>query len=72
MNEESIGRAAGILWKYLSETEKPVSVSALKKKFQKLKSDEVIAALGWLAREGKLSFLTEKRKMLVGLSKQVS
>lgn len=52
MNTEKIGEWAGSVWKALSETD----VLGLKqlKKITKLKDKEVFAAIGWLAREGKI------------------
>jgi len=52
MNTETIGSWAGLVWTALSETD----VLGLKqlKKITKLKDKEVFAAIGWLAREGKV------------------
>ena len=49
MNAEVIGTWAGQVWNALNE-----SVKGLKKA-TKLKEKELYAALGWLAREGKVS-----------------
>lgn len=56
MNTEKIGEWAGCVWTALSETE----VLGLKqlKKITKLKDKEVFAAIGWLAREGKVDIQT--------------
>lgn len=53
MNSEMIGGWAGQVWNALSEAD----VLGLKqlKKITKLKDKEVFAAIGWLAREGKVS-----------------
>lgn len=53
MNAEAIGAWAGLVWTALSEAD----VLGLKqlKKITKLKDKEVFAAIGWLAREGKVS-----------------
>lgn len=58
MNIESIGTWAGEVYKALENTE--VKVLSMKdlKKVTKLKKDELMAALGWLGREGKIA-LTE-------------
>lgn len=52
MNTETIGAWAGLVWNALNESD----VLGLKqlKKISKLKDKEVFAAIGWLAREGKV------------------
>lgn len=55
MTIESIGTNAGIVWKALSTSGK-MTIKELKK-VTKIKADKVLfAALGWLAKEGKLVF----------------
>ncbi|MDR1723819.1 MAG: winged helix-turn-helix domain-containing protein [Tannerella sp.] len=55
MTIDSIGTAAGVVWTALSTSGK-LSVKDLKKE-TKIKTDKVLfAALGWLAKEGKLVF----------------
>jgi hypothetical protein len=52
---EQIGTNAGLVWKALSEGNK-LNVKEVKK-VTKIKTDkDVFAALGWLAKEGKLAF----------------
>lgn len=68
MNVEAIGSWAGEVWKALDKA----NVLDMKqlKKMTKLKEKEVIAALGWLAREGKIAFEEsddEKKETLVRL-----
>ena len=53
MNAEVIGTWAGQVWNALNESGK-LTVTGLKKA-TKLKEKELYAALGWLAREGKVS-----------------
>ena len=53
MNAEVIGTWAGQVWNALNESGK-LTVKGLKKA-TKLKGKELYAALGWLAREGKVS-----------------
>lgn len=55
MNTELIGLNAGSVWGALNEAE---SLGAKQlKKVAKIKNDkELFAALGWLAREGKVKF----------------
>ena len=61
MNEERIGLAAGLLWERLRESgEDGLTLTSLKKA-SGYRPDEVVAALGWLAREGKLRFENGKR-----------
>lgn len=54
MNIEIIGNNAGLVWNALNE-KNGQTVKELKKS-AKIKTDKVLfAALGWLAREGKLN-----------------
>ena len=53
MNAEVIGTWAGQVWNALNESGK-LTVKGLKKA-PKLKEKELYSALGWLAREGKVS-----------------
>ena len=53
MNAEVIGTWAGQVWNALNESGN-LTVKGLKKA-TKLKEKELYAALGWLAREGKVS-----------------
>jgi hypothetical protein len=53
MNTETIGLNAGLIWNALNEGN-TLSVKQLRKA-TKLKDKEVFAALGWLAREGKVA-----------------
>lgn len=53
MNTEVIGTNAGTVWVALS-TADALGIKQLKK-ITKLKEKEVYAALGWLAREGKIN-----------------
>ena len=53
MNAEVIGTWAGQVWNALNESGK-LTVKGLKKA-TKRKEKELYAALGWLAREGKVS-----------------
>ena len=53
MNVEVIGSWAGRVWSALNESGK-LTVKAVKKA-TKLKEKDLYAALGWLAREGKIT-----------------
>lgn len=52
MNAEAIGSFAGLVWQALNEAD-TLGLKQLKK-ITKLKDKEVFAAIGWLAREGKI------------------
>lgn len=54
MNTELIGTWAGLVWNALNEAD--VLGTKQIKKMTKLKEKEICAALGWLAREGKVAF----------------
>ena len=49
-----IGNAAGVVWSYLDQQSKPVTLSTLKKEID-VPSTVLMMALGWLAREGNLN-----------------
>ena len=53
MNIETIGTNAGSVWAALNEAD-ALGVKQLKK-ITRLKDKEIFAALGWLAREGKIN-----------------
>ena len=57
MNTEVIGTWAGLVWNALNEKDVVVGLKQLKKE-TKLKDKEVFAAIGWLAREGKVDIQT--------------
>lgn len=57
MNTEIIGTHAGTVWVALNNAD-ALGLKQLKK-ITKLKDKEVYAALGWLAREGKISINTD-------------
>jgi len=57
MNIEAIGTNAGLVWQALT-TADAMTVKQLKKA-TKLKDKEVFAALGWLAREGKVNITAD-------------
>jgi hypothetical protein len=63
---EQIGTNAGLVWQALHEDGK-LSVKEVKK-LTKIKTEkEVFAALGWLAKEGKLAFEEADGEVLVSL-----
>lgn len=57
MNIEFIGTSAGSVWTALNEAD-ALGVKQLKK-ITKLKEKEIYAALGWLAREGKINIVSD-------------
>lgn len=69
MNVETIGTNAGAVWQALS-TADAMGVKQIKK-VTKLKDKEVFAALGWLAREGKVNIDTDpedEKELLISLA----
>ncbi|MBO5456157.1 MAG: winged helix-turn-helix domain-containing protein [Muribaculaceae bacterium] len=68
MNTETIGINAGSVWAALNEAQTLDSKQL--KKVAKLKNDkELYAALGWLAREGKVEFQPSEdgKELLISL-----
>lgn len=67
MNVETIGTWAGLVWNALNEAD-VLGVKQLKK-MTKLKDKEIFAALGWLARESKITIeeSAEDKEFLVAL-----
>ncbi len=64
MDANRIGEVAGVVWHQLGEKE--MSLSELKK-CGEATADEIVAAVGWLAREGKIRFETKGRRVLLSL-----
>lgn len=58
MDNLSIGNNAGIVWRMLYDNRNGLSFEALQEKTQ-LQTIDLAAAVGWLAREDKLQFLTD-------------
>lgn len=66
MNNEIIGSNAGLVWNAL--TAKNGQTIKELKKTTKIKTDKVLfAALGWLAREGKLNIVETEDDLVVTL-----
>lgn len=59
MNTDTIGYNAGAVWTALAAAE-AMGLKQLKK-VTKLKDKEVFAAMGWLAREGKIMMATDPK-----------
>jgi predicted ArsR family transcriptional regulator len=62
---EQIGDTAGVLWHYLND-HGPRTVSQLAKDVDAPR-DVIMQAVGWLAREGKVSIEEDRGKKTVGL-----
>lgn len=62
---EKIGNNAGVVWNALREG--ALEIKALKKE-TKLTEKDLYAALGWLAREGKVQFTEEGKDLFVSLN----
>lgn len=67
MNIESIGTWAGEIYKALENAETHALGLKGLKKATKLKKDEIMAALGWLGREGKIAIATNDEEIVVTL-----
>jgi hypothetical protein len=65
--EAEIGSAAGILWRYLNQYGE-ATLGRLKQG-TRLTDQLLLMGLGWLAREGKLSLVREKRALKVSLKR---
>ena len=65
MNVEIIGEWAGKTWTALNE-QGTLSMKGLKKA-TKLKEKELYAAIGWLAREGKLNINETEEEIVIAL-----
>ena len=57
MKKEQIGENAGIIWKIINDGITDKEIDRVLKE-SKLKKKEFYMALGWLARENKIDFLT--------------
>ena len=69
MNTETIGMYAGSVWVALNNAD-ALGVKQIKK-ITKLKDKEVFAALGWLAREGKIDILPDpedEKELIISLT----
>jgi len=66
MNVENFGQWAGAVWNALNEANGTLAAKAIKKA-TKLKDKELYAALGWLAREGKVSLEETEADVVVTL-----
>ncbi|MBD5201589.1 MAG: winged helix-turn-helix domain-containing protein [Bacteroidales bacterium] len=67
MNIESIGTWAGEVYKALESADTRILGLKQLKKATKLKKDELMAALGWLGREGKIVIDSNDEEIVVKL-----
>lgn len=67
MNIDSIGTWAGEVYKALENSETRTLGFKLVKKATKLKKDEIMAALGWLGREGKIVITMDDEDIVISL-----
>lgn len=67
MTIESIGTWAGEVYKALETSDTRTLGLKLIKKATKLKKDEIMAALGWLGREGKIVITMNDEDIVVAL-----
>ncbi|MBD5254308.1 MAG: winged helix-turn-helix domain-containing protein [Barnesiella sp.] len=69
MNTETIGNLAGNVWVALNEAD-ALGVKQLKKIAKAKTEKDLYAALGWLAREGKLVFSESEdgKELIVSLA----
>ena len=67
MNIESIGTWAGEVYKALEGSDTRMLGLKGLKKATKLKKDEIMAALGWLGREGKVVITPNDEEIVVSL-----
>ncbi|MBD5231248.1 MAG: winged helix-turn-helix domain-containing protein [Bacteroidales bacterium] len=67
MNIESIGTWAGEVYKALESSETRMLGLKQIKKATKLKKDELMAAFGWLGREGKIAITTNDEDIVLTL-----
>ena len=66
MNVETIGLWACAVWNSINDANCSLTVKGLKKT-TKLKEKEVFAAIGWLAREGKVNVTEIEKDVEVNL-----
>ncbi len=63
--EPEIGNAAGIIWKFLDQHGETTLAKVIKG--SRLPDRLAYMGLGWLAREGKLKFVSDKKGLEVSL-----
>ncbi len=66
MNVEAIGTWAGLVWTRLNEAKGSLNIRELRR-VTKLREKEVYAAVGWLAREGKINVNENEKEVDITL-----
>jgi Winged helix-turn-helix domain (DUF2582) len=66
--EQEIGNAINAVWRYLNER-RPTPLETLRRN-TKLPDSLLFMALGWLAREGNVEFIQDKRVVRIALKTQ--
>ena len=68
MNNEKIGAAAGAVWGRLRDRGPDgLTINDLKRKTDGFTADEIVAGIGWLARENKVRIDSQGRKTVLKL-----
>jgi hypothetical protein len=65
LTHDDIGQVAGLVWQSLNEQGEQ-SLASIKSSIN-APADLVLAAIGWLAREDKLGFITKGRSVVLSL-----
>lgn len=64
---DSIGNAAGLIWRLLANTKDEINITDIPKK-TKLPAQTAYQGLGWLAREGKVHYEKRGRSIYISLA----
>ncbi len=67
MNCDKIGEVSGLIWSKLRDVDEGCTVAQLKK-ITGYTGDEIVAGIGWLAREGKVEFHSVGKRVFVSLA----
>jgi hypothetical protein len=68
MTNEKVGRAAGAVWSILRKRgTEGCTLYEIKKSIETFSTDEVVAGVGWLAREDKIVWRQDGRKSVLAL-----
>lgn len=68
---DSIGNAAGQIWRMLADAKSEVNITDIPKK-TKLPAQTAYQGLGWLAREGKIQYDKRGRSIYISLAEAES
>jgi hypothetical protein len=67
MDLQRIGEVAGVIWGRLRRAERAGLPLLEIKKIPGFSQDEIVAGIGWLAREGKLGVKTDNKRIAFSL-----